>query len=264
MVPPGQLPVARKSSASPCDLLLLSHWCHQCQGNQVGSTHSASHSTTQRLRLLGAVPARHTFCPNHSTFQSSRNLRLSQTPHNGGVSRLACNGGLSATAAFLASPVRPLASPVTAASRLLRRRFSPRLLRRPLACYGGLLATAAFLPRLLRRHFLPRLLRRHFSPRLLRRHFLPRLRSCPGCAPDRKKGWGGKGGQGLNHAHANVQNRVKNRASCSTCHAKNKLFHMSCKNHAKCGAYGAPTRRTLTVPAFATCATCAISHKASH
>ena len=45
--------------------------------------------------------------------------------------------------------------------------------------------------------------------------------------------------------------------SCSTCHekklfhmqnrAKNKLFHMlqmqkPCKNHAKCGAYGAPTR----------------------
>ena len=80
---------------------------------------------------------------------------------------------------------------------------------------------------------------------------------------------------------------AKKRASCSTCHAKtqavprvmqttchaktvqnrakNKLFHMSCKNHAKCGAYGAPTRRTLTVPrVLAIRAICAISHKAAH
>ena len=66
------------------------------------------------------------------------------------------------------------------------------------------------------------------------------------------------------------------RMSCKN-HAKNKLFHMlqknklfhmlqkPCKNHAKCGAYGAPTRRTLTLPGFlAICAICAISHKASH
>ena len=89
------------------------------------------------------------------------------------------------------------------------------------------------------------------------------------------------------------------KTSCSTCCKKNKLFHMSCKktscstchaktmqktscstchaktmqktscstcckkpcktNHAKCGAYGAPTRRTLTLPGFlAICAICAI------
>ena len=85
------------------------------------------------------------------------------------------------------------------------------------------------------------------------------------------------------------------KTSCSTCHAKknklfhiscknhakkavphvmqkNKLFHMSCKktscstcckkpckNHAKCGAYGAPTRRTLTLHGFlAICAICAV------
>ena len=69
------------------------------------------------------------------------------------------------------------------------------------------------------------------------------------------------------------------KTSCSTCHAKkqavphvmpckkphakpckkSKLFHMSCKNHEKCGAYGAPTRRTLTVPrVLAIRAICAI------
>ena len=71
----------------------------------------------------------------------------------------------------------------------------------------------------------------------------------------------------------------KNKLFHMSCHAKNKLFHMSCKNHAKpcekqavphvmqkpcknhakCGAYGAPTRRTLTVPrVLAIRAICAI------
>ena len=95
------------------------------------------------------------------------------------------------------------------------------------------------------------------------------------------------------HAHAKPCEKLRKlfhvsckKTSCSTCHAKNKLFHMSChakkprakpckktscstchaktmqkpcKNHAKCGAYGVPTRRTLTVPrVLAIRAICAI------
>ena len=53
--------------------------------------------------------------------------------------------------------------------------------------------------------------------------------------------------------HMSCKNHAKNKLLHMSCknHAKNKLFHMlqkPCKNHAKCGAYGAPTRRTLTVP----------------
>ena len=82
---------------------------------------------------------------------------------------------------------------------------------------------------------------------------------------------------GLNHTHMqkNVQAvpRVmqKNKLFHMSCHVKNRMQNRAkkqavphvmqkpCKNHAKCGAYGAPTRRTLTVPrVLAMRAICAI------
>ena len=84
--------------------------------------------------------------------------------------------------------------------------------------------------------------------------------------PDRKKQGGGAVPRGSTcHAKKQAVPHVMQKNKLFHMLQKNKLFHMlqkPCKNHAKCGAHGAPTRRTLTLPGFlAICASCAMSHK---
>ena len=60
----------------------------------------------------------------------------------------------------------------------------------------------------------------------------------------------------LFHMSCHAKNRMQNRAKKQ---AVPHVMQKPCKNHAKCGAYGVPTRRTLTVPRLlAICAICAI------
>ena len=59
--------------------------------------------------------------------------------------------------------------------------------------------------------------------------------------------------------HIYLQVEPHDTQTCKTVQAVPHVMQKPCKNHAKCGAYGVPTRRTLTVPRIlAICAICAI------